>query len=180
MTPEFVLSLPIPSRVLHPNGRPKFRAERTRAVKRARNLSRAKATAQGIAETMDGPCEAIYAYRFKRKSRHDLDGLTIWPKAYLDGVALAGVVHDDHQIRRFTVLTEHAANLEPCLTITIRPIAPGPLRAAGLCSLIYALTQHDRTIDAVRGNFALMNDHDHVELIQAAREVEASLRSGVS
>lgn len=104
MTPRTItIELPLPDKVLSPNARGKHWAKKSHAVKMARMVAGGIArSAWQQQEPMEkATLQATFYHRTKAK--RDDDNLNGSLKAYRDGIADAGVVRDDHDMK----------NLEP-------------------------------------------------------------------
>lgn len=94
MSQRLVITLPLPDRVLSPNARCHW-ATKSRAVKAAR------ATAQYAATVAGGACQWLTTARIDIRAFHtinrrrDRDNLIASCKAYLDGLADAGLIAND-------------------------------------------------------------------------------------
>lgn len=95
---RIVVILPLPDRRLHPNGRcDKF----VKAALTASARQEAKITAQEALRCQRPMWSAAHGFRrvyLTRRNVADADNIPTWTKAYLDGIADAGVVTNDRVI----------------------------------------------------------------------------------
>ena len=128
MNPEprtFHLTLPVPDQVLSPNARPHWAVKR-RAVKAARELAWGEARARWCwhGAPMRRVRLALFWTIIGRRCP-DLDNLNASCKAYLDGIADAGVIADDSArtvvaIESSYCLYHAASERAPRSTVAIR------------------------------------------------------------
>jgi Holliday junction resolvase RusA-like endonuclease len=91
-----IITLPVPSKRLHPNDRSVWQA-RLRPKRLARTLASLVAGQQRPKEPLDAPaCRIIWKVNTKR--RRDTDNLVAWCKAYTDGLTDAGIWADDSRV----------------------------------------------------------------------------------
>lgn len=91
------IDLPLPSRLLHPNARPHYMAK----ARQTRNHRFAACVMATAARTNKKPWKSasvLLRFTFADKRARDRDGLLSMAKAYIDGVADAGVVENDSQM----------------------------------------------------------------------------------
>jgi hypothetical protein len=90
-------ALPLPHRVLHPNGRTRKHGWRAKLVKEARQLA-------GYIARCNAPAKpwkrAKYRVTFSLPRKQDEDNLGAWLKSYLDGIQDAGIVANDSGLTR--------------------------------------------------------------------------------
>lgn len=98
MTRTLVIELPLPHRVLHPNGRTRSYRWRAALVKEARQLAGMVALSQvnRIAGWRPMQRARVHAtFTFADRRVRDCDGLITWLKSYADGLADAKVIAND-------------------------------------------------------------------------------------
>lgn len=109
--------LPLPPKVLSPNARAHW-ATRSRAVKAYRFAARMAAGAAW--DSCESPlleADIVCVFRFKDRRRRDRDNLLASMKAAFDGIADAGIVHNDASFRHQVEIGEPTD--EPHVEITI-------------------------------------------------------------
>lgn len=97
---QVTITLPLPHRDLHPNGRPHWRSK-ARHTKTHRSL--AYISACGALPIMEKPprwkSAKVQASFFMRTTKMpDPDGCIAWLKAYIDGVGDAGIFANDREL----------------------------------------------------------------------------------
>lgn len=96
MSQRIELTLPLPDKVLHPNGRTRSFQKRARLVKKARS----DAALVGRSVFSGEPFESADVHAtFYMPRRMDGDNLNAWLKSYLDGLQDAGIVQNDSALR---------------------------------------------------------------------------------
>lgn len=100
MSKPVVVRLGLPPRELHPNARKHWRAK-IKPKQQARVQAWLNASI-AVQKRIDVPfAKAVWRadWTFSdKRSRHDDDNLTAWLKAYLDGIADAGIVANDRDL----------------------------------------------------------------------------------
>lgn len=89
-----IIYLPWPSRVLHPNSRPRHWAVKSKAVKAAREAAGWATKAAKVKVEGDGAITLKITFRPPDKRRRDLDGMFASMKSAFDGIADAMGVDD--------------------------------------------------------------------------------------
>jgi hypothetical protein len=92
-----VVDLPLPHRVLHPNGRTRKYGWRAKLVKEHRELACLLARSQAPKQPWG---KAKYRVTFSLPRKQDEDNLGAWLKSYLDGIQDAGIVENDSGLTR--------------------------------------------------------------------------------
>lgn len=90
------ISLPLPHRILHPNGRTRAHKWRSVVIKKERGIAHSLAIAASAnAKPRWKRATMESRWYFKTNARRDTDNLVAWAKAYIDGIADAGIVEND-------------------------------------------------------------------------------------
>lgn len=89
------IDLPLPPECLHPNARPN-RWAKAKAVKESRALAAITCRNVYAGQPMRYAC---YRLIFRLPRKRDYDGLGAWVKAYIDGLADAGLLVNDIDFR---------------------------------------------------------------------------------
>lgn len=97
MRRTIILHLPLPPRMLHPNGGQRWNIHaRARAVREAKEIAWIESKSQWCDEWPWEHC--IMDAMFDVRRRHDDDNLIAWLKYYRDGISAAGVVRNDSEM----------------------------------------------------------------------------------
>lgn len=96
-----LIDLPLPHKLLHPNGRTRKHLYRAALITKARGDAKLAGIAARYDANQRHPWKrATLAATFYVKHHNDMDedGLIAWLKAYRDGLADAGIVENDRGI----------------------------------------------------------------------------------
>jgi Holliday junction resolvase RusA-like endonuclease len=96
-TEAIIIDLPLPHRVLHPNGRTRKHGWRAKLVREHRAM--ACLVARGHAPKKPFK-SARYSLTFNLPRTQDEDNLGAWIKAYLDGLQSGGIIENDSRLTR--------------------------------------------------------------------------------
>jgi Holliday junction resolvase RusA-like endonuclease len=97
VTEHIIIDLPLPHKVLHPNGRTRNYKWRATVVKQHRELAGLVARTQRPKKPFKS---ARYAVHFDLPRKMDEDNLGGWIKSYLDSLQDAGVIENDSRLTR--------------------------------------------------------------------------------
>lgn len=99
---KLLVTLPLPHKILHPNGRTRNHRYKGVLTKQARGDAKLAGIAARREAGHKTPWERAYlvpVFHVKHHQAMDDDGLTGWLKAYRDGLADAGIVTNDKGIQ---------------------------------------------------------------------------------
>lgn len=117
MGKAIIITLPVPSKRLHPNDRSVWQA-RLKPKANARCIARIVGCVQRPDEPFDAPaCRIVWKVNTKR--RRDTDNLVAWCKAYTDGLTDAGIWLDDSRVTWVPPVIQYEKGCEACIVYVI-------------------------------------------------------------
>lgn len=114
---SITIDLPLPSRELHPNARPHWRAKAT-AAKKYRAWACLATRCHQIGEPWRS-VSVLSQFTFQDKRTRDTDGLLCWLKNAFDGIQDAGVVLNDAGMTHQPVEVMPPNKLKPGVRIIV-------------------------------------------------------------